>query len=584
VNETAAQHGRATPGQLLGRTMGECYPGIEQTEMYSLLTGCIQRNERGRMENEFVFPDGSRGWFEILIQPVPQGALILSVDITERRRMQEQLRRSQEDLAAILDCLADAVVVTDVEGTIVRLNPAAVRLCGWPEDEARGRPLAEVLRLKDPRTGKTVDPVDTILRHGIVLGLANGTTAVRDDGGEVAVGTSGAPMVDRMGVVRGVVLCLHDLTREHGLMSELQHTGKLEAIGRLAGGVAHDFNNALAVILAIARLAQESPESGPMVREDLQQIQHAAEHAAALTRQLLAFGRKQLLQPRVLDVGAVLSEVGKLVQRVLPEAVDVTFHVAPELMCVVADPGQLEQVVINLAVNASDAMPGGGRLLVLARNLKDASGAAWVEILVSDTGRGMDEEVRAHAFEPFFTTKENGRGTGLGLSTVYGIVKQSGGQVSIASTPGRGTSVSVRLPAVDARPDQPPAVATQPSIGSETVLLVEDDDAVRSVVGRVLRQRGYQVIECEGRQQAIAAWAEQQPVHLLMTDVLLADGSGFELAQTFRQQRPVLRVLFMSGYSDETQPPALEATVGYLEKPFTPEALAAKVRQVLDAG
>jgi len=378
---------------------------------------------------------------------------------------------------------------------------------------------------------------------------------------------------------------------------QLRQAQKVEAIGRLAGGISHDFNNLLTAIngyseLLLGRLPAEDP-----IRKDIMEIRKAGERATSLTRQLLAFSRKQILDTRVLSVNAIVADFERMLKRLIGEDIDLSTNLRPDLGRIKADPGQLEQVLMNLVVNARDAMPGGGKLTMETSNvdLDDSYSAAhvgvrpgrYVMLAVSDTGCGMDKEVQSHLFEPFFTTKEPGRGTGLGLSTVYGIVKQSGGNVWVYSEPGAGTTFKVYLPRVEAAQDgasREKPVSMAPG-GSETILLAEDEQVVRELTRRILESNGYAVLEAHHGPQALEICERHRGViHLMVTDVVMPKMSGRELAQKLAVLRPEMKVLYLSGYTDTAivRHGVLEAGTAFLQKPFTPNSLARKVREVLD--
>jgi signal transduction histidine kinase len=378
----------------------------------------------------------------------------------------------------------------------------------------------------------------------------------------------------------------------------LRQAQKMEAVGRLAGGVAHDFNNLLTVIISYSDLLLEDLGSDDPKRDDVDQIRKAAEGAAALTRQLLAFSRQQVLQPKALDLKATVAGTEKLLNRLIGEDVRLITFLAPDLGVVKADPGQIEQIIINLAVNARDAMPTGGRLTIEAANVDmgeayvrghpPATPGRYVMLALSDTGIGMDEQTKARIFEPFFTTKEPGKGTGLGLATVYGIVKQSGGFIWVYSEPGHGTSFKVYLPRVDepAEPAAAPTATAEPTRGTETVLVVEDAASVRMVTRQVLERYGYAVLEAPNGDTALRlAAGHHGPIHLLLTDVVMPGLSGRQLAEQLAQLRPDMKVLYASGYADHAivHHGILEPGIAYLQKPFTPDALGRRVRQLLDS-
>ncbi len=378
---------------------------------------------------------------------------------------------------------------------------------------------------------------------------------------------------------------------------QLRQAQKMEAVGRLAGGVAHDFNNLLTAITGYSDLLMSDLAEGDPMRGDLEQVKHAADRAASLTRQLLAFSRRQVLQPRVLDLNAVVGSVDKMLRRLIGEDIDLLTVPAPALGWVKADPGQLEQILMNLAVNARDAMPQGGKLTIETANV-ELDGAyvrqhaavqpgPYVMLAVSDTGCGMDAETRSHLFEPFFTTKEVGKGTGLGLATVYGIVTQSGGTVSVYSEPGRGTTFKLYLPRVEDAAGRPvPAGLPAPPVkGSETILVVEDEKAVRSLACEVLKRNGYTVLEARHGDEALAVSDRHEGrIALMLTDMVMPGKRGPDVARQLAAVRPDMKVLYMSGYADSgiVHQGVLDAGTAFLAKPFTPTALARKVREVLD--
>ena len=416
------------------------------------------------------------------------------------------------------------------------------------------------------------------------------------DGIRRILNANSAPIRDRNGnIVAGLVI-FYDVTEHRRLEQQLLQSQRMEAVGRLAGGVAHDFNNFLTVIIGHSQLLIDRLASNDPMRTDIQEVEKCAQHAADLTRQLLAFSRKQILQPKVLDLNAIVANLEKMLRRLIGEDVELTVRLNPSLGRVKTDPGQVEQIIVNLAANARDAMPGGGKLTIetantdlgdlYARQHADVAPGQYVMLAVSDTGAGMDRETQARIFEPFFTTKERGKGTGLGLATVYGIVKQSQGHIWVYSEPGHGSTFKVYLPRIEEAADiTSPLSMPSPSVGgSETVLLVEDDDTVRRLVRQVLSCHGYTVMECRSPEEALAMSSNYSGrIHLMVTDVVMPGSSGPELAQRITAQRPETRVLFMSGYTDDAivHHGVLDAGVAFLEKPFTPDNLLRKVREVL---
>jgi PAS domain S-box-containing protein len=420
---------------------------------------------------------------------------------------------------------------------------------------------------------------------------------VRKDGAviwvsDTAVVVSGS---DSHPVMEGIIV---DITERKLLENQLQQSRRMEAVGRLAGGIAHDFNNLLTIIKGYAELAEQRTGMQPDLRADIQQIENAAERASTLIRQLLAFSRRQVLQPKVIDLNAIVLGLDKLLGRLMGEHIEMRTRCGANVGHVKADPAQIEQVIMNLVVNARDAMPKGGRLTVetvnveldstYARDHVSVKPGPYVMLAVSDSGIGMSPETVAHIFEPFYTTKESGQGTGLGLSTVYGIVKQSGGYIWVYSEPGKGTTFKVYLPRVAAQVESKPEIVELPAPGkgSETILLVEDEEAVRELANRILSAKGYSVVAAKSTREA-EQFAEKHggTIHLLLTDIIMPGTSGRELAKRITARHPRTRVLYMSGYTDNVlaQGGVLEAGLSFLQKPFTPGALVQKVRDVLDS-
>jgi two-component system, cell cycle sensor histidine kinase and response regulator CckA len=466
LNASAAAHGRKEASELLGRTMMECYPGIDGTALFTMLRRCMAERVEGSMRNEFAYEDGTRRNFELRVRACDVGIVVMSVDITDEQRMEAQFRHAQ----------------------------------------------------------------------------------------------------------------------------------KMEAVGRLAGSVAHDFNNVLSVILSLTSIILTDLKAIDPLRIDIETIKKAGERGADLTRQLLAFSRQQVIAPRTVDMNEIVLEAERMLKRLLREDVELVTHCQRQLSKVMVDPGQIDQVILNLAINARDAMPDGGKLTIETRDvvLDDsyANGhfgstpGPHVMLAVSDTGVGMSKETQARIFEPFFTTKGIGKGTGLGLSTVFGIVQQCRGNIWVYSEPGGGTTFKVYFPThkgPDTMIPEPTAPVTLQ--GTETILLVEDQDDVRQVAQQILRRYGYHVIEARN---AGEAWltSERHPrtIQLLLTDVVMPQMSGRELAERLTRARPEMKVLYMSGYTDNTivHHGILDSGIAYLQKPILPEMLARRVREVLD--
>jgi PAS domain S-box-containing protein len=479
------------------------------------------------------------------------------------------------------------------DGRMLAANAAAARIWGYPD-------IAALLSVNGQEL--YADPADRTQ----LLATIEGREVVenfelqgrRGDGALIWVNLGVRAEKDAGGQVLHYEWSVADITERKRLESELRQAQKLEAIGQLAGGVAHDFNNLLTVITGRSHLTLAQLPADHTIRRHIELIQTTAERAAALTRQLLAFSRKQVLEPKVLDVNAVVTGLAPMLRRLIGEDLEFAAVPAAELGCVKADPSQLEQVILNLAVNARDAMPRGGTLTIETGNVEldeaytrrhpGASAGRFVMLAISDTGHGMDAAIKARIFEPFFTTKEPGKGTGLGLATVLGIVKQSGGSIAVDSEPGQGTTFKVYLPRVDEAVDRT-ATATAPTLarGSETILLVEDDDEVRALARETLDGNGYTVIPAAAPAEALRlAGRHAGRIHLLVTDVVLPQLSGRGLAERLTPDHRDLRVLYMSGYTDDAvvQHGVLKEGTAFLQKPFTPHTLLVKVREVLDRG
>jgi len=505
----------------------------------------------------------------------------------ERKHAVEALREREERSRLLTEAAFDGVVVT-VDGVIQEANRGMVDILGYELNELLGTPVVDLI----PRElhGEVTRRIQEGQEGRYELEIQ------RKDGRKILLEATTRNLL--VGGRPGRISAVRDITALRSLERQLRQAQKMEAVGRLAGGVAHDFNNLLTAIFGYAELLAEELPPGHSGLEDLQEIRTAATRASALTRQLLAFSRQQVLQPVVLNLNDVVEGVGKMLHRLLGEDVELETHLARDAGNVKADAGQLEQVIINLAVNARDAMPTGGKLTIETANMDLDVGYAeqhqpvipgpYVMLAVSDTGTGMDEIIKAKVFEPFFTTKEPGKGTGLGLATVYGIVKQSGGYVWLYSELGKGTTFKIYLPRVDA-PRDTPVVAPSPAgsvAGTETLLLAEDDPLLLPLARALLAKLGYRILDARDAAEALAvARAHEGHIHLLVSDVVMPGGGGFQLATQLQAERPTMRVLYMSGYTDEAvvRHGLLERGLNYLQKPFTPAVLARRIRDVLDA-
>jgi two-component system, cell cycle sensor histidine kinase and response regulator CckA len=513
-------------------------------------------------------------------------------------------RRHTPPYEAIVDLIDEVVFRTDETGSWTFLSRAWTTVTGFAVAASIGRRLSDVVHSSDAQLyADTITP----LLHGDAASAHEHIRVVTAHGAVRWIVLRVRAERETTGKVLGLCGTLYDITerKAEGVRREEQvrASQKMEAIGRLAGGISHDFNNLLTVILSYAQLIEEAVGVNGVVSADVLELRRASERAGELTRQLLAYSRQQLLKPTTLDLDRVVSDMGTMLRRVIGEDIALTLVPGPRAATVRADAGQIEQVIVNLAVNARDAMPGGGTLTITTTSaeLDDAVGDLWgvrvvpgpyVVLSVTDTGQGMDKETQGRIFEPFFTTKDLGRGTGLGLATVYGIVKQSGGYIWAESAPDRGTTFRIYLPQAGPGTMDPVATPRRFTLprGTETVLIVEDEYTVRALARRVLERAGYTVLDAGTAAQGFAVMSTYgSSVDLLLTDIIMPGATGRDLAQLVTTSHPSVKVLYMSGYDDgelaarlQGLGGALAPDVALLEKPFTPEGLARRVREVLD--
>jgi two-component system cell cycle sensor histidine kinase/response regulator CckA len=560
--------------------------------------GIAEARERGAcvpFEKQYIRKDGRRLWVlvgYVLLEPERERSVAFVLDIDARKQAEDELRRSEVRFASVFESSLIALGIAETSsGRLIDVNNRCAEFFGYARDEMIGRTVFEL--------GLWADPAD---RERHIAGISAGgstssmETAFRRKSGEIRHALVSMEAMTLARIAEPLIMVtLVDLTERKQLESQLLQAQKMEAVGRLAGGVAHDFNNSLGVILGHTELLLR--QASEAQRGKLEQILKATQRASGLTRQLLAFSRKQIVDPKVLDLNVLLSELEKMLGRLIGEDIDLAIVPGEDLGQVKADPGQLEQVVMNLCVNARDAMPDGGLLRIETANAELDPGHAarheplapgrYVKLAVSDTGCGIEKGILSKIFEPFFTTKEPGKGTGLGLAMVYGIVKQAGGYVWVYSEVGRGTTFKIYLPRVDE-----PAVAPEvqetpmPSKGWETILLVEDEGSLRAIAREILEDHGYRVIEAGGANEAIEiARRHPEPIHLLVTDVVMPGMNGRALAESLVAARPELRVLYISGYTDDViaHSGVLESGTLLLEKPFTTLALLGRVRTALGA-
>ena len=511
------------------------------------------------------------------------------------RRHGRRLRAAADELRKLslaVEQSPSLLIITDIEGHIEYVNPKFSRTTGYTLDELRG--LTPRVLKSEETPSEVHDDLWNTIQAGEVWQkeLKN----VKKNGEPYWVIASISPLRNAFGETTHYLGVQEDITERKEVEAQLVQAQKMESVGQLVSGVAHDFNNLLTGVLGFSELALAKVENGDPLRQDLLEIRKAGESASALTQQLLAFSRQQMLRPEVLDLNEVLATIENLLRRTMTENVELAKVLAPDLGLVRADPAQSQQILVNLVVNARDAMPDGGRLIIETTNAELGRRFAnehvlvrpgrYVMLAVSDTGRGMDEETRKRVFEPFFTTKERGRGTGLGLATVYGIVKQSRGYVWVYSEPGRGATFKIFLPRVAEAPEQPvkpEAVSTQ-LVGAETILLVEDDKVVRTLAESILKARGYRVLAAENADGAIELW-KNGSIDLLITDIVMPGMNGVELAQHFTTLRSDLKILLLSGYAEQAivEDTLADPSTPFMGKPFKVAEFLDKVREVLDS-
>ncbi len=537
--------------------------------------------------------DGSQFPIEVSLSSVHTNgerlAVSLITDITQRKQAEELLRRANETLEVVIQASPLAIWAADLAGNVTLWNEAAERMFGWTSQEVLGKLVPAIAEedLKDlletARAGEGHRCVERV--------------RVNKDGSRLYTNVWTSPLKASDGSVRGVLAVVADVSEHKQLESQLRQSQKMEAIGRLAGGVAHDFNNLLTVITGYSDLILASLKPANPLRRDVEEIHKAGERAARLTNQLLAFSRRQVIQPRTLDLNLVIGDMQQMLRRTIGENCELSALLEPSGVWVNADPGQIEQVIVNLVLNARDAMPRGGRITIETANveLDDEYGrthlgvrpGSYVMLAVSDQGQGMDEQTRSRIFEPFFTTKQTG--TGLGLATVYGILKQNGGDIWVYSEPGFGSTFKIYLPRVAGSQEQPQRAlhARAAPARTGTILLVEDEAGVRKLIGEMLARRGYQVLTAETGVEALKLGkAHPGAIDLLLTDVVMPQMGGRDLADQLLELRPRMKVLFMSGYTDTAivNHGVLDPGTAFLQKPFTAELLDRKVREVLDGG
>lgn len=542
------------------------------------------------LEYRIIRPDGSERVVQVLggaldrdVTGLPTKVSGVVFDVTERKRAEERFYKA-------FNASPEPLTITSLgEGRHIDVNENFLHVTGYQLAEVIGRTSLELKLWEKPEDRARL--VDELREQGSVRDME---IPFRTKSGEQRVGLHSVNRIEFAGQ-ECMISSVKDITKQKALEKQLRQAQKMEAVGQLSGGIAHDFNNLLSIIIGYSDILEENLDENNKLRKSAREIKKAGQRAASLTRQLLAFSRQQVLEPKVLNLNTVVAETEKMLERLIGENIELTTSLSAELGQVKADQVQIEQVILNLAVNARDAMPDGGKLIIETRNVElDEEFALrhpptipgnYVALLVTDTGIGMDAQTQAHIFEPFFTTKEVGKGTGLGLATVYGVVKQSGGYVWVYSEPGLGSTFKVYLPRVDEAVQQSGRgeVVIPRERRSETILLVEDEESLRTLTRTFLEQGGYTVLEANDGQKAIEiAQYHQGPIHLLLTDMIMPGMSGRALAESLARLHPELKVIYISGYTGFTNRGLLDSQAVLLSKPVTREVLLSKLHEVLN--
>jgi two-component system, cell cycle sensor histidine kinase and response regulator CckA len=575
--------------EAIGQSVAMLSPPACRGGMQALLDKVKGGDNAEQFETTRLKKDGTPVHLALTLSPIrdDKGAVVgisaIARDVGERKKMEEDLRAASQRTIHLLDSITDAFFGTDEKFRFIYVNQQATKLLRRPREKLLGSTIWEVF------SEFAGTPFETETRRAMEQ-----RTAVHFEEFYAPLGMW--LDVRQYPSIEGLSLLVRDVTEKRAFESQLRQGQKMEAIGQLSGGVAHDFNNLLGVIIGHTDLMEGRTSQDSPLRNSMNEIKKASQSAASLTRQLLAFSRQQVLAPRVLDLNAVILNVEKMLRRLIGEHVELKTALDPALGHIKADQGQIEQVIINLAVNARDAMPQGGTIRIETSNVNGNGIPAdqhstqptgpCVLLKVTDTGSGMSAETQAHIFEPFFTTKELGKGTGLGLATVYGIVKQSDGYIWVDSEVGKGSTFWIYLPVCEetAQAEKATAGKTESLPGKETVLLVEDEEGLRELTRTLLAESGYKVLEAERPERALEIAREYRgPIHLLLTDVVMPGMNGPALARKLVQTRREMKVLFVSGYANFSQPEMLDSEAVLLPKPFTQASLLKKLREVLDA-
>ncbi len=598
VNEGFCRMTGYTAEEVIGKTSAELNVWADPDQRGATLQKVLREGEVHEEEFRFRTKAGEIRFGQLAAVRVAVGTqqcmLSVSRDITEKRRAQEELRRSEANFRSLIHDAPFGVLRSTLEGRVLQANPALVNMLGYNSEEELLQLNLERDVYHDPKQRQSL--IEEFSQKKDIHNVE--VQWKRKDGNIITALLNGRRIEGADQTQTHYEVFAEDITQRRTLERQLFQSQKMEAIGRLAGGIAHDFNNLLGVVLGHTEILEEAAGQDKRLQRSVEAIQSATQRAAALTTQLLAFSRKQMVEPRILDLNVAVREIEKLLHRVIGEDIELIIRVQPSASTILIDPGQIDQILMNLVVNARDAMPIGGKLILETSSLTlddsyvgqhlGAAAGPFVLLSISDTGFGMDQETLSHIYEPFFTTKEIGKGTGLGLSTVYGIVKQCGGYIMAYSEPGRGTTFKVYFPRVSGVPQAPRASARRADLpgGNETILLVEDETALRELTRGLLEAAGYTVLEAANVEDAIhLAENAHRKIDLLLTDVVMPGMDGHELSRRLTSSCALLKVLYMSGYTDDVivQRGVLNGGTTLLQKPFGRAGLLGKVRQVLDS-
>ena len=590
--------GFSDPAELIGYSNLDFIPLQYHAIVKNRLQNVMQGNYNSSTELELYKKDGSLLMVESVSVPTTingkPSILIINQDISQRKEAEMALRESERRFRDILETVHLVAVTIDVNGDITFCNDYLLGLTGWeykdviqkrwvdlfvPEND-RNRIQSLLMKTLSTRSIPIHYEYPLITRNGEMRNILWDSTF----------------LLDKIGGVNGLASLGRDITEKNQLEEQLRHSQKMEAIGQLAGGIAHDFNNLLMGIIGYSEILLDNFSENDPAWEGIQEIKKAGERAAALTRQLLAFSRRQVLQPEIINLNSIISELEKMLRRLIGENIALQTFLECDLWNIKADPGQVEQVIVNLVVNARDAMPQGGRLIVKTSNIEVDEECTkrfiviplgdYVMMEIIDSGTGIAPENQIRIFDPFFTTKKEGKGTGLGLSTVYGIVQQSGGQIYLESQVGLGSNFIIMFPQCkESTPLNKKDERTDYQRGSETILIVEDEDLVRTITAKVLKLQGYKILQAATPAEALLLCEQyNKPIHLLITDIVMPQMNGRELSERVQKQMPSVKVLFMSGYTDDQiiQHGVFDSELEFLQKPFSPTNLTKKVRHILD--